>query len=472
MKEYKIYSGGDFIASTIQMNVINPFNNEIIATTYLSTAEILEKAIEKAKSAEKQMKELPSFVRYNILMNIASDLKSEKQHIAEVLCLESGKPILYALGEIDRAIQTFIVAAEESKRLPREYLSIDWTPAGKNKEGLVRYFPVGIVAGISPFNFPLNLAVHKIAPAIAAGCPIILKPASKTPLSTLELAKILHNTDLLPKGAVSILPMDRSTGNQLVTDDRIKLLTFTGSSVVGWEMKKNCGKKKIVLELGGNAGVIITESADIDDCVRKNLAGGFSYSGQVCIHTQRIYVHENLFNEFTEKFIDGVNNLKFGNPLDLQTEISSMIDEKNAIRVETWVNEAINAGAKLLCGGRREGTYFQPTVLTNTNSEMKVCSNEIFGPVVIIEKYSDFNSAIENINNTRYGLQAGIFTNNIAQMNYAFENINAGGIMLNDCPTFRVDHMPYGGVKDSGIGREGIRYSILDMMESRLLVKS
>jgi len=469
-KFYQIYLAGEFRTTADKLTVINPYTNKEIATTYRAGDAEFGEAIRKALSVKDILTELPSGQKYGILMQIASEMKREKQELARIITAESGKPIRYAMGEVDRAIQTFIIAAEESKRLPGEYLDIEWTAAGEGKEGVVRYFPVGLVAGISPFNFPLNLAVHKLAPAIAAGCPIILKPSSSTPLSTLRLAQIIDQTDL-PKGAVSILPMSRETGNSMVTDERFGLLTFTGSPVVGWKMKAEAGKKKVVLELGGNAGVIVSESADLDEAVRKCITGSFAYSGQVCIHTQRIFVQEHVFDTFIQKFVKAVKNLRRGDPMDEQTDISGMIDDANAERVEDWVQEAVDSGAEILCGGKRDGNYYEPTVLTNTLSAMKVCGLEIFGPVVSIEKYSGFKDALAHINDSRYGLQAGVFTNEISQMNDAFRHLEVGGIMINDIPGFRVDHMPYGGVKDSGLGREGVRYSILDMLEPRLLVK-
>jgi len=470
MKIYKIYAGGEFISTGHTLNVFNPFDGSIYAQTYLADAGILDKAIQSAEKALPILKNMPSYVKYTILMEIAAEMKSMETHLAEVLAMEACKPVRYALGEIARAIQTIIVAAEEAKRLQGEYLSIDWTPAGKGKEGWVKYFPIGIVAGIAPFNFPINLAVHKIAPAIAAGCPIILKPASATPLSTLEFAKIVDKTSL-PKGTLSILPMDRIAGNLLVTDERFKLLSFTGSPEVGWKMKADAGKKKLVLELGGNAGVIVSKTADIDLAVAKCVMGGFAYSGQVCIHAQRIYVQADIFEEFTEKFTKAVNLLKPGAPMDPLTDISAMIDENNAIRVEEWVNEAITGGAQLICGGKRQGRFYPPTVLTATHKNMKVCALEVFGPVVTLEKYINFQSAVDAINDSRYGLQAGVFTNTIDEMNQAFNQLEVGGVIINDVPTFRVDHAPYGGIKDSGLGREGVRYAIMDMMEAKILIK-
>lgn len=471
MKTYNIYKAGTFAETDKALEVINPYTQKAFAKTYLAGKAELEESIEKAKGVEEELKNMPSHKRYSILMQISEGLRVNRKELAKTLALQSGKPLKYSLGEIDRGTQGFIIAAEESKRLPKEYFSIDWTPKGEGKEGIVKHFPVGLVAGISPFNFPMNLAVHKIAPAIAAGNPIILKPARSTPLSVLQLAEIIDKTDL-PKGALSVLPMDREAGNQLVVDERIKMLSFTGSPAVGWRMKQSCGKKKIALELGGNAGVVVSDSADIDLAVDKCLVGGFAYSGQVCIHVQRIYVHESIFEEFSNKFVQKVENLKKGDPLKEDTDISVLIDQDDADRVEEWVNEAVEQGARILTGGTKEGGFYKPTVLTSTKKEMKVCSLEIFGPVVTLEPYSDYTSAIDEVNNSDYGLQAGVFTNKISEMNYAFDKMEVGGIMINDVATFRVDHMPYGGEKDSGFGREGIKYSIQEMMVPRLLVKN
>jgi len=469
MQNYEIYIGGIFQKSDKTLDVTNPFTGEIFAQTYLGSDNELETAISKAQSSQEATKGLSSFQRFEILRYVANTLLEKKDHLSRILAQESGKPLMYAAGEIDRSSQTFLIAAEESKRLPREYISLDWTPAGKDKEGIVKYFPIGLVAGISPFNFPMNLACHKIAPAIAAGCPIILKPASATPLSTLELARILDET-VLPKGALSIIPMDRTTGMKLVTDERFRLLTFTGSPEVGWKIKREAGKKKVVLELGGNAGVIVAGSADIDFAIKRCIMGGFAYSGQVCIHTQRIFVEDTVIEEFLEKFVMSTQSLKAGNPLSPETQISIMIDEDNAKRTESWVKEATDEGAKILCGGKRQGAFCEPTVLTKTNKSMKVNCLEVFGPVVTVEPYATFRDAVDKVNDTNFGLQAGLFTRNMNEINYAFANLEVGGVVINDVPTFRVDHMPYGGIKDSGLGREGVKYSILDMMEPKILV--
>jgi glyceraldehyde-3-phosphate dehydrogenase (NADP+) len=471
MKKYKIYAGGQFIETPDSLEIRRPYDGKVFALSCIADERLLNESIEKAIAAFHIMRQMPVYERSRILAEIAAGMHDKRQLLAEVLCQEAGKPLKYALGEVDRAIQTVKVAAEETKRIPGDYLRLDWTPPGQGKEGWVKYFPIGVIGGISPFNFPINLSVHKIAPALAAGNSIILKPASQTPATVLEMAEIIDST-ALPKGAVSILPMDRKTGNLLVTDERISLLSFTGSPEVGWKLKSQAGMKKVVLELGGNAGVLISESADLDVAAAKCLVGGFSYSGQVCIHVQRIFVHRSRFNEFTEKFVRLVKGLKAGDPLDPTTDISSMIDETNALRVEDWIREAVDGGARVLTGGTRKGTYFEPTVMTGTKNKMKVCSLEVFGPVVTLEAVDSFEQGVQLINDSRYGLQAGVFTGSLREMDLAFNELVVGGVVINDVPTFRVDHMPYGGVKNSGLGREGVRYAMLEMMEPRLLVKN
>jgi glyceraldehyde-3-phosphate dehydrogenase (NADP+) len=470
MNTYKIYCAGKFIETSQSLTVQQPYTQEIFAETFLAGEDEFEEATKAAENTRDEMATMPTFQRYEILKEIAEKMTEKKMHIASVLAEESGKPLMYAIGELDRAIQTFVIASEEAKRIPAEELiRLDWTKAGEGKMGVVKQFPVGPVAAIAPFNFPLNLAVHKLAPAIAAGCPIVLKPASSTPLSCLELAKIIDET-ALPKGAVSILPMNRETGNKLVTDDRYKLLTFTGSPVVGWKMKEQAGEKKVVLELGGNAGVVISESSDIQKALPACLMGGFAYSGQICIHAQRYFVHESKFDEFVAQMKTGVESLKIGNPTDEGVEFSAMIDENNAIRMEEWVQEALDLGATLITGGKRKGTFYAPTILTNVPTNAKVVAEEAFGPVVVIEKFTDFPEALEQLNAGKFGLQAGIYTEKIAELTQAFNTLEVGGVIHNNVPTFRVDHMPYGGVKQSGLGREGVKYAMMDMLEPRVLV--
>lgn len=471
MIECKLFLAGEFVSTNKKLDVTNKYTGKLLTTTCLADKEILNKAIVDAEKAKQACRELSSHERFTALKFIAEELENKKKHLAKILSIESGKPIIYALAEIERAAQTFLIAAEECKRLPKEYMSLDWTASGKNKEGIVNYFPIGIVAGISPFNFPLNLAVHKIAPAIAAGCPIILKPASTTPLSTLELAHIIAKTNL-PKGMVSILPMDRVTGNLLVTDDRISLLSFTGSPEIGWALKKQSGKKKVVLELGGNAGVIISDGVDLEKIIAKCMVGAFSYSGQICIHAQRFIVHPSLFDDFLKLMTKETGKLLAGDPLKKETRISCMIDEENAKRVDDWVKEAVKQGAKLVCGGKRKRSFYEPTILTNTTSKMKVNAEEVFGPVICIEKYNGkIEDAIKKINDSKFGLQCGVFTDSVSELDLCFKHIEVGGIIHNDVPTLRFDQMPYGGIKESGLGREGVKYAIMDMMEPKILVK-
>ncbi len=471
MQKYKIYAAGQFVDTSGTLEVKRPYDNSLFATTGLADSALLGEVILQASKAEEAMKKMAAYQRSQVLVKIAEGMTENKKLLSEVLCQETGKPVRFAMAEVERAIQVFKVASEEARRIPGEYLSLDWTAAGEGKEGWVKYFPIGLVGAISPFNFPLNLSSHKLAPAIATGNPVILKPASQTPVTVLELAKIINECGL-PEGAVSILPMTRETGGLLFTDPAVRLITFTGSPEVGWKIKERSGRKRVVLELGGNAGVLVSDSADIHPAVQKSVAGGFAYSGQVCIHVQRIFVTENRFDEFIKLFIETTSKLKSGDPLDQTTDISAMIDEANACRVESWIGEALKDGAKVLLGGKRTGSYIEPTVMTGTKPGMKVCDLEIFGPLVCVEKVASFAEGISRINDSQYGLQAGVFTNAIDEMNLAFDKLEVGGVIINDVPTFRVDHMPYGGVKESGYGREGVKYAMLDMLEPRLLVKN
>ncbi len=342
-------------------------------------------------------------------------------------------------------------------------------PSSKGRLGVTRRFPIGPVAAISPFNFPLNLAAHKLAPAIAAGCSIVLKPPSKDPLTMLTVGEIVAEAGL-PAGAVSILPMTRELGDRMVEDERFKLLTFTGSPAVGWPMKARAGKKKVVLELGGNAGVIVDASADLDWTVKRTLMGAFTYAGQTCISVQRMFVHEDVWEPFMSRFVAGAKALRLGDPADPTTDLGPMVDAAAAARTQRWVDEAVALGGKLLAGGTADGTFFAPTVLTDTPVTAQVCSKEAFAPLVVAFPFSDFDAAIAAVNDSTFGLQTGVFTNDLAHSWRAFEGLEVGGVIVNDVPTYRIDHMPYGGVKDSGLGREGLRWSIEDMTEIRIMV--
>ncbi len=470
MKTYQPYVSGNFIDADNFLSVVERYTQNTFATVGLCNKDMLEQAISGAVASEGKMSYLSSYEKYEILNFISQHLHYEKEHFAKIISSETGKPLKFARIEAERCSDVFLIAAEEAKRIQSEYIRLDWKPYGKNKEALIKMFPVGVVAGITPFNFPLLLVAHKVAPAIAAGCPIILKPATSTPVSALELARIIKDSHL-PKEAFSVLPMYHNIAQNLIKDERIKKISFTGSADIGWKIKQECGKKRVTMELGGNSAVIVTPSSNLSEAVVKCVTGAFAYSGQICIHTQRIFVHKSVYNAFISDFVQKTKEWKKGDPLDESTDVSVMIDEGNAIRVEQWVNEAVQDGASIIVGGKRQDNYFEPTVLTNTKAFMKVRKEEIFGPVVCIEPYSDFQEAISNVNDSVYGLQCGVFTNQINEMNKAFNDIQTGGVLINESATFRIDLMPFGGIKYSGQGREGIKYAIIEMSEMKLLLK-
>ncbi len=466
---HKFLLGKEWKNSIETLPVMNPFTQEVFAEVALAGSSEIEQAIDLAVEAFKKTKKLPAFIRSRICTQIAEGIRERQEEFASIIAQESGKPVVYARGEVARSISTFSIAAEEAKRIHGELLTLDITEASNGKTGLVKRFPIGPISGISPFNFPLNLVAHKVAPALACGNPIVLKPSSATPLTALLLGEVIMNTDAV-EGSFSVLPCKSKNATALVEDSRLKMVSFTGSPPVGWDIKKRAGKKKVTLELGGNAGVVIEPDADLNFAAKKVCFGAFAYSGQVCISVQRTYVHESCFNEFKELLIQETEKLKKGNPLEDHVTLGPLIDNENAERIESWINEALDGGADLIAGGNRDGTFYEPTILTNVNSNNKVVCAEAFGPVLVLEPYSDFQQAVNSINDSDFGLQAGIFTNQLDKAMSGFNQLDVGGVVLNDVPTFRVDNMPYGGVKDSGFGREGIKYSIEEMTEPKLLV--
>jgi glyceraldehyde-3-phosphate dehydrogenase (NADP+) len=467
---HKIYLAGKWVDSPDLLTVENPADPANPAgATYNATEEQYEEAVQAAVAAFEHTKVLPAYERGRALREISNGIKARREEIGRILATEAGKPIRDALVEVDRAALTFRLGAEEAERMYGETIPLDLLPSSKGRMGITRRFPIGPVAAISPFNFPLNLAAHKLAPAIAAGCSIVLKPPSKDPLTMLAVAEIIDSVGL-PQGAVSILPMTRELGDRMVADDRFKLLTFTGSPSVGWRMKERAGKKKVVLELGGNAGVIVDKTADLDWAVKRSVVGAFSYAGQVCISVQRMYVHEDIKDAFLEKFRAGVAALKMGDPLQPDTDLGPMVDEGQARRTQRWVDEAVQLGGRVIAGGKATGAFFEPTILENVPVEAQVCSNEAFAPLVVVFPFSDFSEAIKAVNDSSFGLQTGVFTNDLGHAWQAFNELEVGGVIVNDIPTYRIDHMPYGGVKDSGLGREGLRWSIEDMTELRIMV--
>jgi acyl-CoA reductase-like NAD-dependent aldehyde dehydrogenase len=446
-----------------------PFDGILIARVVQGRSEHAEAAIAAAVKAFGTTRRLPAFERQRVLRRIAVAIAERKEELARTLAQEAGKPLRGARTEVERAIFTFNVAAEESTRIYGEYLPLDWQEFTAGRWGIVRRFPLGPIVGITPFNFPLNLVAHKVAPAIAAGCSMILKPAPQAPLCSLLLAECVQQAGW-PDGGLNVLPLSNDDAGLLVTDDRIKLITFTGSVPVGWDIKRRAGKKKVILELGGNAAVIVHHDADLAYAADRCLTGGFAYAGQTCISVQRILVEHSVYGRFVDLLVEGVRKLKVGDPLNESTDVGPLIRENDAMRTVTWIEEAVRAGARLLCGGGRKGLVVEPTVLTGTKPDMKVNCQEIFGPVVTVEPYKDFDQALRQVNSSAFGMQAGVFTRDAKLLFQAYEELEVGGVIAGDVPSFRIDHMPYGGVKDSGLGREGLRYAIAEMTEPKLLV--
>jgi glyceraldehyde-3-phosphate dehydrogenase (NADP+) len=467
-QKYKMYLAGEWRDSSKAIDVINPIDKSTYGTVAAASPADFTEAIDRAEIAFREYRFAPSYKRSEALQFISSEIARRKNELAETITCEMGKAMKDSLAEVARAVSVFAISAEEARRIGGEIISMDWQAGADGRWGLVRRFPMGVIAGISPFNFPLNLVAHKIGPALASGNTIVLKPASKTPIIALKLAEIIDKTDL-PKGAVSILPASSQDAQPLLTDPRVKVITFTGSSPVGWKIKESSGKKRVVLELGGNAGVIVADDADVEYAASRMTFGGFAVAGQSCISVQRVFLHETIYDSFISKFADKVTALKVGNPLDPTTDIGPIVEEKEAERIESWISEAVREGARVLVGGRRDGGFVLPTVLADVKPDMKVCAQEVFAPLVAVSRYTDFKSAVTEINNSAFGLQAGVFTNRMTDIWYAFEQIETGGVVINDVPTYRADHQPYGGMKDSGFGREGVRYSIEDYTEIKIL---
>jgi len=467
-KQYPLFIGNTKVKTKEKRTISCPHDKIPVGIVCIANDTHIDQAIKKAVKCFETSKDMPAYERSDILFSIAKDIENTKDVLAETLALECAKNITFARGEVKRAIQTFTLAAEEAKRIDGDFFGLDSVPKGAHTHALVKRFPIGSVLGITPFNFPLNLVAHKVAPALAVGNPIIMKPSSLAPISALNLAEIIIK--YVPDGMLSVLPCSGPSIMSAVKNEDIKMISFTGSPAVGWKLKDQCGKKRICLELGGNAGLIIDEDADIEDAVNKSIIGGFAYAGQVCIHTQRFYVHNSIFKEFLNMFLVKTKEIKLGHPLDEEAFLNCMISEQEAIRAESWIQEAVQQGAEILCGGKRDGAKLEATILTKTKQDMKVEKNEVFAPVVTLTPFDDFEKAVGMVNNSLYGLQAGVFSNNLKHIKYAFKNLEVGGVIINNTPTFRVDQMPYGGVKNSGFGREGVRYSIEEMTELKLLV--
>ena len=468
-RSFGFYLNGDSHSRGREFVVSSPYDHQPIAVVYEATNEDVEIAIRSAVEAFAVTRKMSSFQRSSVLRKVADGIRQRREEFARTICQEAGKPIKTSRIEVDRGIYTFEVAAEEATRIYGEYIPLDTLESTAGRWGLLRRFPLGPVFAITPFNFPLNLVAHKVAPAIAAGCPLILKPAPQTPITALMLAEIVHEAGW-PEGALAVFPLSNEDAALLVSDERIKLLTFTGSAAVGWTLKSKAGKKRVTLELGGNTAVIVHGDTDLAYAAHRCVVGGFAYGGQTCISVQRIWVERSAYDKFTKLLLDGVHKLKRGDPMEEDTDVPPLIRESDATRAALWVDEAVKAGAKVLAGGKHKGAFVEPTVLTNTTSDMRVNCAEIFAPVVTVEPYDDFRHAISEVNASVFGLQAGVFTHDTRLVQMAFEELEVGGVIVGDVPSFRVDQMPYGGVKDSGFGREGLRFSIEDMTEAKLMV--
>jgi glyceraldehyde-3-phosphate dehydrogenase (NADP+) len=468
MTQRKLLLAGEWISTPQSIPVRNPFTGQVVAEVARAGPAELERATDAAVRAFETTRRLTSGARSAFLQGAAAGLGRRKEEIARTIALEAGKPIKLARAEVDRAVHTFTVAADEARRIGGEVIPLDVSAATEGRLGITRRFPLGPILAITPFNFPLNLTAHKVAPALATGNPVVHKPASATPLTALLLGEVLLEAGA-PPGAISVVPSAAADAERLVADDRFRLLTFTGSPEVGWRLRDKAGRKRVLLELGGNAAVVIHEDADLDRALDRTVAGAFAYSGQVCISVQRVYVHERVYKEFARRFVERAQALKLGDPLDDAADLGPMLDDGAAARVEAWVAEALAGGAKALCGARRDGRFYAPTVLEGVAPGMKVHGCEVFGPVANLYPYRDFEEALRMVNDSPYGLQAGVFTRDAGRLFRAFEALEVGGVIGNDAPTFRVDHMPYGGEKASGLGREGVRYAIEEMTQLRLL---
>ncbi|MGV1681886.1 aldehyde dehydrogenase family protein [Sphingopyxis sp. NJF-3] len=467
---YPLYLNNKAAQPNTDLAVTDKFTGEVAFRTALATPDVIDEAIAGAVRAAEPMARLASFEKQDVLNHCVGRFRERFDELAYALCVEAGKPIADAEGEVTRLIDTFRIAAEEAVRNYGEVQPLDISARAKGYMGMWKRVPIGPCSFISPFNFPLNLAAHKIAPAIAMGCPFVMKPASMTPLGAIIMGEVLAECDILPEGAFSILPATRDGADLFTTDERLKLLSFTGSPAVGWDLKAKAGKKKVILELGGNAAVIVDRDADLDHALARIIFGAFYQSGQSCIGVQRIIIHADIYDTFRDMLVAKTKTLVAGDPKDRKTFIGPMISEKEASRLDGWIEEAIAGGAKLLVGGKRDGAMLEATLLEGVDRSASAYREEAFGPLAILSKFTDWSDALAEINDSKFGLQAGLFTRDINQVLEAWDRLEVGGVVVNDVSSYRVDNMPYGGVKDSGLGREGIRFAMEDMSEIRNLV--
>jgi acyl-CoA reductase-like NAD-dependent aldehyde dehydrogenase len=467
--EYPFYLANEPVAPNHDLEVVDKYTGAVATRVAVADDQAIDQAIQAAVEATEPMAALAAYERQAVLDHCVARFKERFEELAMALCIEAGKPIKDARGEVSRLIDTFRIASEESVRIGGEVMPLDISARARGYTGMWKRVPIGPCSFISPFNFPLNLAAHKVAPALAVGCPFVLKPASLTPIGALVIGEVLSETDL-PKGAFSVLPCSRAGAARFTEDERLKLLSFTGSPGVGWDLKARAGKKPVVLELGGNAAVIVDEDTDLEDAIERIAFGAFYQSGQSCIGVQRILVHASLYEAFRERLVAKTSSLRMGDPKDETTFIGPMISEKEAARLHGWIESAVEAGATLLCGGGREGAMLEATLLEGVSADEEVVCQEAFGPVAILSSFDDFDAALDQVNDSVFGLQAGVFTRDLYKAQAAWDRLEVGGVVIGDVPSWRVDHMPYGGVKESGLGREGVKFAIEDMTELRMMV--
>jgi acyl-CoA reductase-like NAD-dependent aldehyde dehydrogenase len=466
---YPLYLANAAKQPNADLAVTDKYTGKVAFRVAMADAATIDAGIAAAVEAAEPMARMAAYERQSVLQHCVDRFRARFDELAFALCVEAGKPIRDSEGEVTRLIDTFRIAAEESVRMTGEVQPLDISPRARGYQGLWKRVPIGPCSFISPFNFPLNLAAHKVAPAIAVGCPFVMKPASRTPLGAIIMGEVLAETNL-PVGAFSILPAHREGADLFTTDERLKLLSFTGSPAVGWDLKARAGKKKVVLELGGNAAVIVDRDADLDDAVERIVFGAFYQSGQSCIGVQRIIVHEDIYDDLRKRLVRKTKSLVAGNPHKRDTFIGPMIDVKEAQRLDNWIRAAMEGGATLLCGGKRDGAMLEATLLEDVDRSATLYREEAFGPVAILSRFADFDSALAEVNDSKFGLQAGVFTRDLFKVLEAWDRLEVGGVVINDVPSYRVDNMPYGGVKDSGLGREGVRFAMEDMTEIRNLV--
>lgn len=469
MKETKLWIDGEWHEPTNTYDLSSPYNGKLIAKIAKGTPEDIKKAIEGADRTFHSFKKWTAYERAELLYRVVEIMRERKEELAQILVLEAGKPIKAARGEIDRTIATYQFAAEEAKQVRGETVPLDAAPGVTNRIGWTKRVPLGVVSAITPFNFPFNLVAHKLGPAFAVGNTVVLKPANQTPLSSIVMADIFKEAGL-PEGALQIVTGSGSElSDALVTHPLVKKVTFTGSVPVGLEIKKKAGLRKITLELGSNSALIVEPDVPLEHMIKRAVEGAFSYSGQVCISLQRLYVNEAIIDEFTEKFIAETKKLKVGDPSEETTDLSAMIHPKEVIRIREWIEDAKNAGANVATGGNFSEYHLEPTVMTNVKPDMNIVCKEVFAPIVSIVPYKTLDEAIGYVNDSEFGLNAGVFTMNIENALKAADEIEAGTVNINDIPTFRADNMPYGGVKMSGYGREGVKYAVQEMTDLKLI---